>query len=199
MFRRLRAGEPVTDEELDRLFPAWVRRSSRRHWTPVGVAVRAAQLLVAHRRTRVLDVGCGPGKLCLVGACVTDGHFVGVEQRPHLVRVGREVARRCQVERCEILHGNVLDVDWRRFDAFYLFNPFAENLPGYPPIDATVRLSRYAYRKYVRFVEERLAELPAGARVVTYHGFGGRLPARWREVATEYCGTGPLELWVKGA
>ena len=43
------------------------------HWTPVHVARRAAQFLVTGPETRVLDVGSGPGKFCLVGALATQG------------------------------------------------------------------------------------------------------------------------------
>ena len=32
----------------------------------------------------VLDIGCGPGKFCIVGALATTGRFTGVEQRKHL-------------------------------------------------------------------------------------------------------------------
>src|SRR3954452_18195742 len=64
----LRSGAAVPDAEFDRLFPDELRDRSYLHWTPVEVAVRAAELLApSPRGIRVLDVGAGVGKLCLIG------------------------------------------------------------------------------------------------------------------------------------
>jgi hypothetical protein len=95
----LHAGDSVSDEEFDRLLPTWARNVSGLHFTPVRVARRAAELLVARAGARVLDVGAGVGKLCIVGALTTQGSFVGVEQRGHLVAAGRALLRRGQVLR----------------------------------------------------------------------------------------------------
>ena len=65
----------------------------------------------------MLDVGCGPAKFCLVGASLTDGVFAGVEQREELVLAGRDAADRMQL-RVDIIHGNVLDLAFSRYDAF---------------------------------------------------------------------------------
>ena len=197
IFEALRTGKPVSDEEFDRVFPPWARKPSRLHWTPLETARRAAELLAWREGARILDVGSGVGKFCLVGALTTDGVFVGVEQREQFVKVARAVARRGRVPRCLFLHGNLLELDWRGFDGLYLYNPFAENLPGHEPIDETVKRSVRKYRRYVRFIEELLAEAPAELRVVTYHGFGGEMPVGWSEAAYEWSGSGPLVLWRK--
>lgn len=190
-------GAAVSDEEFDRLLPTWARNVSGQHFTPVRVARRAAELLVAREGARVLDVGAGVGKLCVVGALTTAGRFVGVEQREHLVRAGRALMQKGQVPRCELLHANMTEIDWRGFDAFYLYNPFAEHLREIDAIDETIALSASARRRYLDFVAARLDESGPGARVVTYHGFGGEMPAGWLRRSSERCGTGPLELWVK--
>ena len=77
LFERVRTGTHVWNAQFDRLLPFYWRRLSIMHWTPVHVARRAAQLLVTGPKTRVLDVGSGPGKFCLVGAMATLGHFTG--------------------------------------------------------------------------------------------------------------------------
>jgi hypothetical protein len=74
--------ELIRDRDFDSLFPDMYQEISDTHWTPVEIARRAAQLLVADSSTRVLDVGSGIGKFCLIGALTTSAHFVGVEQRP---------------------------------------------------------------------------------------------------------------------
>ena len=52
----------VEDERFDLIYPPEIRNLSWRHWTPVVVARRAAEFLVSEPETRVLDLGCGPGK-----------------------------------------------------------------------------------------------------------------------------------------
>ena len=58
----------IEDEKFDQIYPARIRKLSPLQWTPVRVAAEAAKLLVTVPGTRVLDIGCGPGKFCLVGA-----------------------------------------------------------------------------------------------------------------------------------
>lgn len=193
----LRAGHPVTDEEFDRLFPEWARLPSKRHWTPIEVARRAAQLAAPRPGGRVLDVGSGIGKFCLVGAATTRGTFTGVEQRAHFVQAARTVARRCAVPRCRFILANMLELDWREYEAFYLFNPFAEHALEGASIDDSIKRSLRNYRRYVRHVEARLRMAPVGARVVTFHGFGGEVPPAWRALTSEWLSGGRLELWLK--
>ena len=54
------------DEKFERVYPARIRKLSAIYWTPVAVAAEAARLLVTRPGLRVLDVGCGPAKFCLV-------------------------------------------------------------------------------------------------------------------------------------
>ncbi len=82
-----------TNADFDHVYPDWVRSLSERHWTPVDVAERAAELLVTSAGVRVLDVGSGAGKFCIIGALTTEGKFCGIEQRAHLIDVAREAAR----------------------------------------------------------------------------------------------------------
>jgi len=195
----LRRGLAVHDDQFDALYPAWAREPSRIHWTPVAVAVRAAELLVVRPGQRVLDVGSGAGKLCQIGALTSNGRFHGVEQRPHLVTLAREVAGQLGADGAEFAHGNMKAIDWRGFDSFYLYNPFFENQVGViDPVDDTVPLERTLQDDYVTFVRAQLAAAPAGTRVVTYHGFGGTLPLGYFRMLHEKRGNGHLELWLKG-
>jgi 2-polyprenyl-3-methyl-5-hydroxy-6-metoxy-1,4-benzoquinol methylase len=77
------------DNQFDLLYPPEIRALSRAHWTPVKVARRAASFLVREPGTRVLDIGCGPGKFCIVGALATPGRFTGVEQRKQLCELAQ--------------------------------------------------------------------------------------------------------------
>jgi len=100
---RLLSGAQVADLEFDAIYPQWVRRLSEQHWTPLDVCIRAAELLVTDERSTVLDVGSGAGKFCLIGAASTGATFVGVEQRPRLVRIARETSRRAGVTNVEFI------------------------------------------------------------------------------------------------
>jgi len=174
------------DAAFDAVYPDWVRSRSKRHWTPVEVAQRAAELLVTDDNTRVLDVGSGAGKFCIIGALMTHGVFSGIEKRPDLVEVARAAANHFGARRTDFIHGDITSIDWRAFNAFYLFNPFleyAEGLSG--AID------------YIRFTSARLEAAPVGTRVATYHGYGGRMPAGFRCVWCEPKGSDFVEIWVK--
>lgn len=190
-------GQAIDDRSFDEVFPKWARALSRTHWTPVDVAMRAAAWLAEEEGTRVLDVGAGVGKFCLVGALSTRGVFTGAELRPRLSGLASEVARRYNVKRCTFLCGDAFALDWSDYDGFYLFNPFAENLPECPVIDDGIPRSPDRFHKYVHEVEARLEALRVGSRVVTYHGFGGRMSFDWTPVTTMRLHGGSLALWLK--
>jgi len=197
LFERLRTGDHVWNAQFDRLLPVCWRRLSIMHWTPVHVARRAAELLVTGPESRVLDVGSGPGKFCLVGALATLGHFTGVEQRPYLVEFSRSFARKYAIPRVHFLRANAGDLDWSRYNAFYFYNPFYENLDPDKKIDECVELSLSLYDQYIRMAQERLAEAPSGTRVVTFHGMGGDMPEGYERVLQEFWDIGNLDLWIK--
>jgi hypothetical protein len=195
---RLRCGLPLDDQDFDRLYPPWAQDLSTIHWTPIETARRAAELLVVRSGMRVLDVGAGVGKFCLVGALCLPGVFYGIEQRFHFVKIAHQVGERLGLKNARFLHGNMLDVEWRGFDGYYLYNPFAENIAkSCEAIDTTVDRTPQLFIAYVRGVTERLRLARLGTRVVTYHGFGGDMPPGYHLELEEMSGTDRLELWVK--
>jgi hypothetical protein len=197
LVERVRTGAHVWNAEFDRILPACWRRFSIVHWTPLHVARRAAQLLVTGPGTRVLDVGSGPGKFCLVGALTTPGHFTGAEQRPYLAEFSRSFARRYSIPRVRFLCGNAPDLDWRGYSAFYFYNPFYENLDPDRKLDERFELSPSLYDRYIKMTQNRLAQAPSGTRVVTFHGMGGDMPDGYERVLQEFQDIGFLELWIK--
>lgn len=198
MLERLRRGPQIADVEFDAIYPDWVRRLSENHWTPVDVCVRAAELLVAGESSRILDVGSGAGKLCLIGAASTGATFIGVEQRPRLVEVARDTARRTGLSNAEFIHDNAMALDWGPFDGFYFYNPFYEHVAGFlPRIDEPIVVSPHLFTNYVVAACVKLFNAKPGARVVTYQGFGGPLPKGFRRLLREPAGAEYLELWEK--
>ena len=195
---RLRCGAPVDDVEVDALYPEWARRLSEQHWTPLDVCLRAAELLAVDERATVLDVGAGVGKFCLAGAARSGARFVGVEQRRRLVDVARDVCGRAGLHNVELIHDDVMRLDWTRFDGFYLYNPFYEHLASYlPRIDDEPALSPQLFAHQVVLACVKLLSARPGARVVSYHGFGGPMPLGFRRLSREPAGSDYLELWEK--
>ena len=185
----------LDDDEFDRLYPDSIQRLSPRHWTPVKVARKAAKFLAPQAGVRVLDVGCGPGKFCAIGALVTEGYFTGIEQREHLVAIARELIRSQNIPRVEIIHGNVTDLRFRDYDAFYIYNPFQENIVPSMKIDSKVEMEPELYATYTEYVEHELAAADHGTRVVTYMSQCEEIPSCY-ECERQAFG-GFLKLWVK--
>jgi hypothetical protein len=193
----LTTNRVVRDDDFDQIYSAFAQRLSTRHWTPVDVARRAAKHLIVSPGSRVLDIGSGVGKFCIVGALTTPGTFVGIEQREPLFAEGQRVCRQYDIPRVEFIHGNMIDLEWGTFDGFYLFNPFLENLITFSPIDKSVPVSSELYDSYVDVVRKKLASVPIGTRVATYHGFGGKLPDGFELNVKEQIGSDRLLIWVK--
>jgi SAM-dependent methyltransferase len=190
----------MTDAQVDALLPATARLVSPMYWTPVRVARRAAQIFDDLEVVRVLDVGSGPGKFCVVaGARVPRISFVGIEQRPHLVAAARSLADAVGTTNVSFVHGDATSLPDTSFDGFYVFNSFAEN--GFSPhnqLDQTVELSPVRLIEDVMRVERWLATRPVGTVLMTYHGLGGPIPGSYECVHVEAAGTAWLRAWQKG-
>lgn len=194
----LAEGLPVSDFRFDSIYPENIRRVSEIHWTPVDVARRAAELLNVGPKTRVLDIGSGAGKFCLVAALTSKGTFTGVEQRPHLVQVARKLARHYAIPHVSFIHARMEEIDWERFTGFYLYNPFVERLyEAEERIDDHVQYDQQSYIQQVRFVQLKLPTLPVGIRIVTYHGFGGEMAPGYEVRLRERWGDDYLVLWER--
>ena len=104
---------PVDEDQLfDDQLPTSMRVHAPVHFTRVAVAKISARLLAPDAGMRVLDVGSGPGKFCLVAArVVPEATFVGVELRPHFVRLARKLATRAALANVEFIHSNAMDLN----------------------------------------------------------------------------------------
>ncbi len=193
----LRAREVIDDAAFDRLYGEHVRRLSTVHWTPISVALRAAALLAPVPGMRVLDVGAGPGKLCCVGALGFGGHW-HVEHNPALVAAASVAASRLELQGVtRFVVGDMALVDWHRFDSLYFYNPFESVMFGRPHGIGDAGAAIFAAQ--VARAERMLTTLAAGTRVVTFHGFGGRMPASFARISTEAIDDGELVLWIQQA
>jgi predicted RNA methylase len=180
----LRAGQYDLDREFDRFLPIKWRAASHWCWTPIRVAARVAAWLDELSIRTLLDIGSGPGKFCIVGAITGGCVFLGLEQRPRLVEVARTLAKLFGVEdRVCFLDATFGEAPVPLADAYYLYNPFGENLSrSEDRLDSEVELNDERYLRDVAATEQMLAEAPVGTVVITYNGFGGTIPLDYREI-----------------
>jgi len=194
---RLAAGDEVNDRDFDRLLPKSVQKLSRLHWSPVSVARRAAELLAQVPGARILDVGSGAGKFCLIGALTTSGHFTGIEEHAPLVRLAKELSRRYGIAHAQFHTGDATAVDWAGYDGIYLYNPFAEeiHLTRHGLLSMGSQPDRYS--RLIGGAQAQFDRLKSGARVALFYGFGGQRPAGFEVLLSEPQRAGTLEFWVK--
>lgn len=188
-----------SDEAFEQQLPQDLQIRASIHFTPIDVARRAARLLATDTGMSILDIGAGAGKFCLAAAeQVPTATFVGVEWRGRLVRLAKQFAERLELSNVQFIHADALELDWSKYDAFYLFNPFAEQLTGDALVlDETFALEPEQFVVYVAAVRHRLSLARVGTRVATYHGYGAPAPLGYDLVRRERAGTDAIELWVK--
>jgi predicted RNA methylase len=193
----LSQGRPVADGAFDSVYPIWAQEASPCFWTPVRVALEAALLLKQAGAQSVLDVGSGVGKFALVASLAGGFDVTGVEHRPYLVATARVAAERYRAP-AKFICGRIEHIDPQSYDALYLFNPFGENLvtPA-ERLDHEVTLSEKRFASDVGLVENWLEEAPTGTSVVTYNGFGGRIPSSYELVSSRPTERHRVRLWTK--
>jgi predicted RNA methylase len=193
----LRAGRFPTDSTFDRLLPHDLRRLSGEHWTPLAAVVRAAQWLDELGVRTVVDIGSGAGKFCVAAALAGRCRLIGVEHRARLVASARELARALRVdERVEFAHRVFGQDPLPAADAYYVYNPFGENVFGSEhPFGEDVDVSEARYARDVAALEDMLQSAPAGTYFLTYNGFGGRVPYTYERVRIDRELPSVLCLW----
>jgi hypothetical protein len=195
----LRSGIVPNDRAFDRFLPSDLRVISRQYWTQLCAVVRVAEWLKEIGVRSVVDIGSGAGKFCVAGALATECEFVGMEQRAGLVAVARDLARSFQVDdRVRFLQGTFGVDPTPEADAYYMYNPFGENLFGCDArLGEGVELGGDRYHRDVRATQRWLARVPLGTHLITYNGFGGRMPPGYREIALDREQPNLLRMWRK--
>jgi SAM-dependent methyltransferase len=186
----------TSDIQFDELYPESIQKLSEKHWTPLAVARRAAQYLAAKNGVRILDIGSGVGKFCLIAAHFRPRAFYyGVEQRRRLIYHADKAKGLLQLENVSFLHGNFTQVNFRNYDHFYFYNSFFENLCGTNRIDESIDYSMELFLYYQNYLYRQLEQRPAGTRLVTFHSLVDEIPPCYQVVATER--ENLLKFWIK--
>lgn len=187
--------ENMKDEELDALYPVKIRMLSCTHWTPVDVAKKAIAFLDQEGGSAVLDLGSGAGKFCLVAAANSKAIITGVEQRENLVQVSRKLAVKYQLHQVDFIHGDLKNLDFTNYNAFYFFNSFEENINLKDKMDKDNSINFEQYHTYIKLLREKLTGVKSGTRIVTYCGDAAEIPENYLLVKSS--NKGKLRFWEK--
>jgi SAM-dependent methyltransferase len=186
----------ASDRVFNSLYPEPIQEVAEKHWTPLAVAEKAAAFLAASPDAKVLDIGSGSGKFCLIAA---HNHplslFYGIEQRANLVALSSDLAEKLKLKNVFFICDNITNIDFEKYDNFYFYNSFYENITGTQKIDFNVKYSEELYNYYNRYLFRQLAKKPPGTRLVTYHTFGAETPSAYEVVHTDY--NEFLKFWIK--
>lgn len=185
-----------SDEIFNSLYPLPVKNVAEKHWTPIAVAEKAAAFLAVSNDVKILDIGSGCGKFCLVAAHLySKTNFYGIEQREGLVSLSEQLADQLQIKNVFFTSSNIAKVDFSDYDHFYFYNSFYENIASAQKIDDDVIYSEELYNYYNRYLYKQLDKKTVGTRLVTYHSFGKEVPRGFEIVHTDY--NEYLKFWIK--
>jgi predicted RNA methylase len=162
--------------------------------------VRVGQWLEHFGIKTITDIGSGAGKFCVAAAIASPGcSFTGIEQRPRLVTAARSLARLFGVEdRVRFVSGVLGRFPVPETEAYYLFNPFGENLFGPDEhLDADVEMSSERYERDIASARRLFEHAREGTYVVKYNGFGARMPASYEQILVDREQPNVLRLWRK--
>jgi SAM-dependent methyltransferase len=158
----------------------------------------AAWLRQAEART-VVDIGSGAGKFCVAAALLTRCRFIGLEQRASLVEAARGLAEIFDVDhRVTFVSGNLDVTTLPVADAYYLFNPFGEySFDSAHFAEPDVAFTSETYMRDVTTMTALLSRARLGTLLITFNGFGGKVPPAYQEIDSARRLPGTLRLWRK--
>src|SRR5690606_23475627 len=109
------------DSEFDKVYPSRYQKISKIHWTPVEVIKTTVEWLEENKALRILDIGSGVGKFCILGSIVSKLTFVGVEKRKNLFLQSKKIAAFFKTKNVFFINDNITNINFQEFDAFYYF------------------------------------------------------------------------------
>jgi SAM-dependent methyltransferase len=173
----------ASDKQFHRLYAESLLHQANMHWTPLGIAKKAAAFLTAGQVVSVLDIGSGVGKFCLAAASYQpQAQFTGIEIRPALHEAAELARKQLRVANVEFIQGNIMELDFSRYQHFYFYNAFYEQIETGFRIDQLLDYSSLNYKKYTAYVFRQLEKKPAGTRLATYHSSGDEVPPGYEVV-----------------
>ena len=183
------------NESFDQLYTQSIQEIAVFHFTLVEVALAAAAFLVDAPTSKVLDIGAGAGKFCLIGAATTNGHFTGIELRTNLVNIAQDLSKEYRLNNTTFIKDNITNIDFKDYSAFYHFNAFYENIDPSGEIDQAIPLDKKLYTSYSQYVKDQLRLMPVGTKLATYFSYKDEVPTCYKVVKKLF--DGKLIFWEK--
>jgi SAM-dependent methyltransferase len=185
-----------SDMEFNALYPPSIQALAKYHWTTLPIAMKAARFLAGDGHARILDIGSGVGKFCLAAAYYTpNALYYGVEQRKSLIRYAEAAKSKLHIENVSFIHGNFTQLDLKKYDHFYFYNAFYENLDGTDKIDDSIAYSGELYNYYNRYLFRQLRQKPKGTRLCTLCSLENEIPPDFQDIGSEM--NELLKFWEK--
>jgi SAM-dependent methyltransferase len=185
-----------SDFQFNSLYPFSIQALAKHHWTPLSIAMKAAKFLAAEDNLRILDIGSGVGKFCLAAAHYTPkANYFGVEQRKSLINFANATKQHLQLDNVSFIHGNFTQLDLKKYDHFYFYNAFYENLAGTDKIDDSIDYSGELYNYYNRYLYKQLQQMPEGTKVCTLCSLEDEIPGDFHLINADM--DDPLKFWIK--
>lgn len=184
------------DDTFHQLYTKKIQLLAKKHWTPIEVARIAAEFLVSEKNEKILDIGSGAGKFCLVaGHYKPNAFFYGVEQRKSLIEVAENAQIKLGLDNVFFIEGNFTQLNFNNYDHFYFYNAFFENIAGTDKIDESIDYSLELYNYYNRYLYKQLETKPAGTKLVTFHSLENEVPRNFTLVDARMDNL--LKCWIK--
>ncbi|WP_074417794.1 methyltransferase domain-containing protein [Hydrotalea sp. AMD] len=184
------------DAAFHQLYPKEIQLLAKKHWTPIEVARIAADFLVSQKNEKILDIGSGAGKFCIVaGYYKPDAFFYGVEQRKSLIEVAEAAKLKLGITNAFFIEGNFTQLNFNDYHHFYFYNAFFENIAGTDKIDESIDYSLELYNYYNRYLYKQLETKPAGTKLVTFHSLENEVPRNYTLVDARMDNL--LKCWIK--
>ncbi|GGA94625.1 hypothetical protein GCM10011511_17390 [Puia dinghuensis] len=181
---------------MNSVYPKKIQLLASQHWTPLHITEMAAEFLTPEKNAKILDIGSGVGKFCLGAAYLKpEAYFFGVEQRSELVSHADLARKLLGLKNVRFLNCNLTLLDFRRYDHFYFFNSFYENLIDTDKIDNKVKCTPALYNYYNQQLYKKLEGLKPGTRLVTYHTLEDHIPPDYQLAESHLSGL--LKFWIK--
>jgi len=94
--------------------------------TPYSVLVRLAESGYLTRHNKLVDYGCGKGRVSVFLASRVRCRVVGIDYNEDLIRTAEENLVRSRVKGITFLHAAAEQYELTDEDSFFFFNPFSE-------------------------------------------------------------------------
>ena len=114
----------------------------------------------------ILDLGSGVGKFCIIGTQLLGSNFFGVDHNLKVHQQSQIILKNLKGHRVKFIHGDLFDISLIKYDGFYIYNPFVENISIGKKIDQSINYNEVHYNKLHDRLMQKLNEINIGSLVV---------------------------------